>query len=399
MYNATGPFDCKTWRIYRSFQGMKLFTLTQARKAPPKLHIGWREIAVMASIYLAFATLYAATLLFNSPDPSFATDFNYFIYIDYALKGIMTLPFWWITFRWLRKQHLALRVALHFLMAPLFAYIWREAYYYICDLANYYHLRGAGAVWDIYIPILFYLIQFSLFHVYEYYLRLLEEERHAQQLREAALQSELTALKAQLNPHFLYNTFNTINASVPAHQESTRELVANLADLFRYQLRASKEDLVPLRDEFDFVQKYLALEKARFGDRLQLDVHIPSTTQLCEVPPMILQPLVENAIKHGIAPLIEGGKVSLWAALRGDNLELNVTDTGQGMDPSQLQSSRGIGLANTRKRLRLQYGVDLQVKQHHPRGTHIHFAIPMQIRFNHKNHTKDSKRHAESTAH
>lgn len=116
-------------------------------------------------------------------------------------------------------------------------------------------------VWDIYIPGLFMMIQFGFLFAYEHYRENQKKLLVEGELRQAALKSELSAIKAQLNPHFLYNVFNTINASVPAENEKTRQLIAELSDLFRYQLQATKEDLVPLRDEISFVKKNIWILK------------------------------------------------------------------------------------------------------------------------------------------
>ena len=213
--------------------------------------------------------------------------------------------------------------------------------------------------------------------MYEYYQQVREQERNAAALRESALSSELTALKAQLNPHFLYNTFNTISASVPPEQENTREMIANLSDLFRYQLRASKTDLVPLHEEFSFVANYLTLEKARFADRLEIELHMPDDTRNLKVPPMILQPLVENAIRHGIAHQIRGGKVWVRARKKPDGLHLEVGDTGPGFSQNAELNGNGIGLANTRKRLQLEFGVSLNQVDVDPTGCLFSFVLPV----------------------
>ena len=147
------------------------------------------------------------------------------------------------------------RLAIHLIGLPLFVVLFQQLYYISSEALGWSHLGSYGQVWDLYIPGLFYFIQFSIFHAYEYYHDNQRQLKLKAALSEAALKSELAALKAQLNPHFLYNVFNVISASVPPGQEKTREMLAKLSDLFRYQLRASKEEVVPLRDELDFVTK------------------------------------------------------------------------------------------------------------------------------------------------
>ena len=326
----------------------------------------------LIGLYFVFGFFYWLALYITSYGNADQT-----IWLDYALKAVITLPFWWFFFRLLDNRPMWQRLLLHLPSAFFFAYLWQQSYYLLLEEMGERHLGGNGAFWDIYIPLLFYFIQFGLFHLYEYYHQLQEEQKRAAQLRETALSSELVALKAQLNPHFLYNTFNTISASVPPEQERTRELIADLSDLFRYQLQASKTDWVPLREEFTFVKNFLGLEKARFHDRLQISTELPAELSECLVPPMILQPLVENAVRHGIAQEIEGGTVKVQARHVGDSLRLIVSDTGPGMKAPTSQKGSGIGLHNTRRRLRLQFGSELHIDQNQPRGCRIWFELPL----------------------
>lgn len=329
----------------------------------------------LVGLYFLFGFLYWLALYITSYGNA-----NPNIWLDYLLKAIWTIPFWAIVFRAVRPWATWKRLLLHLPFAPIFAFLWQQSYYAVLERMGRGHLSGNGAFWDIYIPLLFYFIQFGLFHLYEYYNQLQEEQKRAAQLRESALSSELTALKAQLNPHFLYNTFNTISASVPAAKEKTREMIADLADLFRYQLMASKTDMVPAVEEFAFVQNFLGLEKARFQDRLEVDIDLPERLQQALIPPMLLQPLVENALRHGIAPLIQGGKVMVCAEQTEDNLlRLSVIDTGVGMQQPTNDPGSGIGLMNTRKRLQLQFDAALHIDPVDPQGTHIWFDIPLQM--------------------
>ena len=329
----------------------------------------------LVGLYFLFGFLYWLALYITSYGNS-----DNKIWLDYLLKAAWTLPFWAIVFRAVRHWTTWKRLLLHLPFAPLFAFLWQQSFYAVLESMGEGHLSGNGAFWDIYIPLLFYFIQFGLFHLYEYYHQLQEEQKRAAQLRESALSSELTALKAQLNPHFLYNTFNTISASVPAAEEGTREMIADLSDLFRYQLMASKTDMVPAAEEFSFVRNFLGLEKARFQDRLEVEIDLPDSLRQALVPPMILQPLVENAVRHGIAPLIDGGKVVVRAQKIGaDTLRLSVLDTGAGMEEKSANPGSGIGLANTRKRLQLQFAATLHTAAVAPHGAHFWFDIPLQM--------------------
>ena len=178
-----------------------------------------------------------------------------------------------------------------------------------------------------------------------------------------------------MNPHFLYNVFNTINASVPSKQEKTRQLIATLADLFRYQLKASKKELVPLSDEIEFVNKYLELEKARFEERLEIAINVPEELNQEMVPPMLLQPLVENSVKHGISNSVEGGTISVTIFKDEDKLKFEIADTGKGVKDKKSLFGKGIGLSNTQLRLQKMYQSQLELLDNEPHGLKIRFSL------------------------
>ena len=297
------------------------------------------------------------------------------ILINYSFKILFTIPLWWLFFKQLRTLPLERKIWLHLLTAPLYVYVSITIFYAIADAFKIGHLRGYGQIWDIYITFLLYIVQFGIFHAYSYHKNLQRQQQLEAALRQATIQAELTALKAQINPHFLYNTFNTISASVPPEQEHTRELLAELADMFRYQLQASKTEFVTVAEEVAFAKKYLDLEKARFGDRLRVHVSVAADAANAQILPMILQPLVENSVKHGISSLIEGGEVRINVFRQNGSIHFEVSDTGVGIKTQHLADGDGIGLKNTRLRLEKMYNTPLQIAQNHPKGTKISFSI------------------------
>ena len=230
-------------------------------------------------------------------------------------------------------------------------------------------------VWTLYLIAVFYLLQFLLIHAYQYHQVHQTALKEKAELKEVALQSQITAWKAQLNPHFLHNLFNSINASIPAENERTRELVIALSDLFRYQNTASQKDLVPLRDEIGFIKNYLDLMKVRLKDRLQVQISVDDDLLSSHIPPMILQPLVENAITHGVSPKVGASKVSLMIKRMGDRIKFEITDTGVGIKPDTDFWNKGLGLKNTRERLKHLYHADLRVEPNPPQGTKVSFVI------------------------
>lgn len=331
------------------------------------------ELGLLALLYLVFGLAYFLALYYTSNgNASWPTTV-----LDYFLKALFTLPIWWLIFKKLSHWIIWRKMLLHLVLLPFFVIAWQQTFYLICDTLGWGHLGWPGAWWDIYIPGLFYSIQFGVFHLYEYYHKFQEKQSLEADLRELALKSELTALKAQLNPHFLYNTFNTISASLPPEQETTREMIAQLSDLFRYQLKASKTELVSLEEELEFVKNYLRLEKARFGSRLQYAFEVDEALKKAKVPPMILQPLVENAIKHGIAPKIEGGKVWVKAGKKDRNIRFEIEDSGVGLKKEADLFDKGIGLANTQKRLEKMYGSFVEIIENALKGVTVRFEIPL----------------------
>ena len=184
----------------------------------------------------------------------------------------------------------------------------------------------------------------------------------AQALRTTELEgqlarSELAVLRAQLHPHFLFNALNTAVSLVRAKQpEAGVQVLTHLADLLR-QLVHGVEQEVPLRDELRMLDSYLEIERARFGSRLTIDVNVPAALQDAFVPGLVLQPLVENALRHGVGKRDSLGRVSVDAIARGDTLELRVRDDGPGFALNAPASDPpGVGIANTRARLSRLYG-------------------------------------------
>lgn len=340
------------------------------------------ELMAFIGFYLFFAIFYYVTLWFNRSGFNDPNDvlFDPLIFmddtgLDYLLKFILTIPIWFLLFRRLKDHSLYKRLLLHIVLMPAFVLIWQQLYYVVCEALDFGHLGGTGKVWDIYIPALFYVLQFGIMHSYNYYKENQRKLILEGELRTAALKSELSALKAQLNPHFLYNIFNTISASVPAENEKTRHMIAELSDLFRYQLKASQVEKVPIKEELQFVNKYLALEKERFKERLKIQVDVDEDLMDEMIPPMILQPLVENSIKHGLSSLIDGGEISISIKKKDDKLAFQISDTGIGIKDKSKVFEQGIGLTNTRLRLEKLYQSKLQLSDNDPQGLKIDFAI------------------------
>jgi two-component sensor histidine kinase len=176
-----------------------------------------------------------------------------------------------------------------------------------------------------------------------------------EQLEARLARSQLQSLKLQLHPHFLFNTLNTITALIHTNPDAAERMISELSELLRISLNAASEQEVPLARELEVLGHYLEIQRIRFQDRLTVDFRIDEEARPALVPALVLQPLVENAIRHGIAPRASPGRIEVIAERNYEMLELTVNDNGVGEDPRRAHRD-GVGLGNTRARLRSLYG-------------------------------------------
>lgn len=207
-----------------------------------------------------------------------------------------------------------------------------------------------------------------------------DDERYRRDLRERevvqlAAEAELSALRAQLNPHFLFNTLTTIGQLIQEAPQRALETLYRLTGLLRAVLKRSDGTFVTLAEEMEIVRTYLAIEGARFEERLTVRIEVDDSLASLPVPPLVLQPIVENAVKHGIAPLREGGRVIVRAEIEGEMLLLSVADSGAFVPERELARRRGsgIGLSNLERRLERYYGADatIEMRSSAERGTEV----------------------------
>ncbi len=201
------------------------------------------------------------------------------------------------------------------------------------------------------------------------------------QLETRLVEAQLQALQRQLHPHFLFNTLNTISGLIHTDAEAADAMIDRLGDLLRMTLHTSITQEVPLKDELDVLQKYLEIEQTRFGNRLRVNMHIQPETLDAQVPNLLLQPLVENAIRHGIAPNARPGWIEIHASRADDHLTLQIRDSGDGLPPDRLMAlNRGVGLENTRARLEHLYPAAFQFTfSNLDRGFCVTVRIPFQV--------------------
>lgn len=211
------------------------------------------------------------------------------------------------------------------------------------------------------------------------YRRFRERELRASQLESRLAQAQLEMLRMQLHPHFLFNTLHAVSTLIHKDPEAADDMVSQLSDLLRMTLENIGRQEVSLREEIDFLQRYLDIQQTRFHDRLHVTLDIPSDTLDLRVPNQALQPLVENAIRHGLDERTGEGAIEIAAREAGEILTVTVRDNGPGVElDGTAVKHEGVGLANTRARLRQLYGADaaLELTNHAQGGTLVTLRIP-----------------------
>jgi len=200
--------------------------------------------------------------------------------------------------------------------------------------------------------LLVYWVVISVSHTVNYYRKYQEREMRAASLEKSLSEAKLQALQMQLNPHFLFNTLHAISSLVHKDAEAADRMISRLSDLLRYTLESTAEHEVPLEQELQVLDRYLEIEQTRFGARLSVEKKIAPDTLMVLVPNLILQPLVENAIKHGIEPHSRPGLIQISAQRRDQSLILEIRDNGKGLKEPKRER---VGISNTRERLQQLY--------------------------------------------
>ena len=202
-------------------------------------------------------------------------------------------------------------------------------------------------------------------------------ERKALELQVFAREAELKALRSQIQPHFLFNSLNSISALTATDASAARAMSLRLAEFFRRTLRLGQQQFIPLAEEFQLAENFLSIEQVRFGARLSFEKELERGCDEVLVPSLVLQPIVENAVNHGVAHLVEGGKISLSARRSGGSLLLSVSNP---CDPDRPKSkSTGVGLANIRRRIETLYGSEARFSVEQNSHTfHVELLLPIE---------------------
>jgi len=209
--------------------------------------------------------------------------------------------------------------------------------------------------------------------------RLANEQTETARLNEQLSKAQLDALRRQIEPHFLFNTLNAIAALVrEKRNDAAVSMIAGLSDFLRRVLQDSDRQQVPLGEELEFTQKYLDIQKVRFAERLQFSVDVPVDLFSAKVPSLILQPMVENAVKHGIAKRVHGGSIRIAGFRSNGRLTLTVYNDGPGLPAGWDKTNSGIGMSNVRTRLQSLYGAafELSMQNQEQGGVEVSVSVP-----------------------
>lgn len=354
---------------------------TAARRIPDRLRAGLLIVLVLTAVGLIHGT---ADLLFNDRKfPGFITRvmdaWSWALLVPIIIAVDRRLP--------LTDKQFALRVAIHFLVLsipfvaahvlleasaefPIESITWNP---FRAHYETYYYFYGG---WVSYLAIACALLSFR------YYEGLRKTQLQVVQLETQLLQAHLHNLRMQLEPHFMMNALNTISSEVECNPTLARQIIEDIGVLLRLSHEYKDRQLIPLVEEIALLDHYLAVQRVRFGDRLRIETRIDPEARFVDVPSLLLQPLVENAIRHGLENTRSGGTIRLSAQRVGDEVEIMVEDDGVGLPSGwQIEMSSGQGLTITRERLAVLYPkgtARITVGPRQDRGTEVLVSIPVQ---------------------
>ncbi len=298
---------------------------------------------------------------------------------DWLTCGMFTPAFYWMVRRFPIRHSGGERwwsvLPIHLGASLLFVVLKVTAFTPLYGLLN----PGENRTWSMillggfYADMLAYWASVGVIHAIEYYRESRERQLEATRLA-------LENLRAQLQPHFLFNTLQSISTLIYRDQPAADRMLTQLSDLLRLSLRNTGVQEVPLSEELGFLERYLAIMRTRFGDRLVIAVEARPDVMAALVPSLVLQPIVENAIEHGMADRPDIGHVAVRVTRDGPSLHLEVSDDGPGLAAASPREGNGIGLANTRERLARLYGAGARVETSSPtgRGLTVRLTIPLR---------------------
>lgn len=307
--------------------------------------------------------------------------------ITTLILAVYSVPVWLLIVREMDGVRWPWRILAHLTIGPLYAWVCLASLQVLIDGVVGAIAADAiqqNALWIFVSNLTVYGVQFGIYHTVRARQHVRFRRARADEYQQLAERQELSALKAQVNPHFLFNALNSISAQVTADPDEARTMIVKLSEMLRYSLNSSNRDLAPLGEELRFATSYLELEQNRYASRLRVEFDIEERALDVALPIMTIQPLVENAVRHGVAKSEEGGMVGVRAEYADGELHVEVVDTGIGSSekPSALLE-HGVGLSNTNARLIHHYGPDaaLVISSESGEGFQVGFSIPISPPF------------------
>lgn len=320
--------------------------------------------------------------------------------LEYGVWAIVTPGIFWLSHhlglerqRWLRRIFLHLSIAV--VIATLFDVFGHATYYaLVAGEERSFSLTNSLLTFRFLDELIIYLTVLAAGFARDYFMRYQERQAETLLLRTQAVQlqaqlaeARLQTLRMQVNPHFLFNTLHAVSSLVERDPRGVRRMIARLSELLRYTMERAGEQEVSLHEELLFLEGYLEIQQIRFQDRLEIDQDINPEVLDALVPSLILQPLVENAIKHGVSRIEEAGRIEIKAWREGESLCLSVCDNGPGLasasgDGMMSKQAEGVGLRNTRERLQSLYGTaqHLILEPAEQGGAHAQIRLPFHTR-------------------
>jgi signal transduction histidine kinase len=288
------------------------------------------------------------------------------------------------------SRQLARRVIAQLVLAPIVSIGYRYVLAFMqaaIHLEPWSSLLGKGvligATRGIFWSMLEYCVIVGAWETYQYQRQYLSAELQMERLERTSSEAHLNALRMQLDPHFLFNALNTISAQVEREPKLARKMIEHLGDLLRLSLQSHGKQEIPLSEELSFLDHYLAIQEIRFGDKLRFEMKISPEVEQALVPSLLIQPIVENAIRHGISKRARGGFIQLTAECLNNRLLLRVLDDGVGLPPNwTLESQTGLGLSLTRERIAVLHPGDasrFDVLRRSGGGTEVVISFPIRM--------------------
>ena len=303
--------------------------------------------------------------------------------------GLVTPLIFWIDGRLpFKEKQLGMRILAHLLASIVvtifYSYVWiamnaLAGLILWRSLWDSRFLINEGLLWK-------WLVYWAIFgarQTFRYYEHYLASELRLERMERSFSQARLNALRMQLDPHFLFNALNTISSQVESDPRLARKMIEHLGDLLRLSLEARDRQEIPLAEELAFLDHYVAIQKIRFGENLRIDIQVAPEVKLALVPSLIVQPLVENAIRHGISRRASGGTVTVVAERKPNQVEIRVSDDGVGLPAGwALETSSGTGLSVTRERivgLHPDGNSRFSVQARSGGGTEVKISLPLRF--------------------